>query len=82
MLLHYLTVTSWAVPILFFLELFNLIAILDLVNKDFSRLETWHKMLFNHQGSVAGDIARDLFLSLFVYKAAKSTDVNVIAIRH
>ena len=70
------------VQLLFFLELFNLIAILDLVNKDFSRFETRYKMFFNDQGGIAGNIARNLFLSLLVYKASKSTDVNVISIRH
>lgn len=67
---------------LLFFQLLNLVTVLDLVHKDLCGFEAGHKMLVDDQSGVAGDVAGYLFLSLFVDKAAKTTDVDVVAIRH
>jgi hypothetical protein len=65
---------------LLFFQLFDLIAVLDLVHENFGRLKTGDIMFIDYQGRVPGNVSGNLFLSLLVNKAAKSTDVDVIAI--
>ena len=72
-------VTSLNFYLLFF-QLLHLIAILDLINENFSRFETGHVMFIYYQGGVARDISGNFFLSLLINKAAKTTDVDVITI--
>ena len=67
---------------LLFGELFYFITVLNLVNKDLGRLETGDIVLINHNGCVSRDIAGDLLLSLFVNKASKSTDVDILPAGH
>ena len=67
---------------LFFRQLFYLVAVLDLVDKDLSGLKTGDIVLVNHNSRVTGDIAGNFFLSLFVDKASKSTDVDILSAGH
>lgn len=67
---------------LLFFQLLYLIAILDLVHEYLSRFETGNVMFIYYQGGIAGDIPGNFFLSLLIDKAAKTSDVDVIAIRH
>lgn len=65
-----------------FLQLFNLIAVLDLIDKDFRRLEAGNKMFIDDQCGVPGDVTSNLFLALLVDKASKPADIDVISVRH
>ena len=65
---------------LFFSKLLHFFAVLDLVDEDLRRLEAWNVVLVNHQRCVAGNIPCYLLFSFLVDKAAKTTDINVIAI--
>ena len=62
--------------------MFNLLTVLDLVDKNLGRLEAWNEMLLNHEGSVSGNISRNIALAFLVDEAAKATDINVVTIRH
>lgn len=64
----------------FHFQLLNLIAILDLIYEYLSRFETGHKMFVDYQSGIARNVARNFFLSLLVYKASKTPDVDVIPI--
>jgi hypothetical protein len=68
--------------LLFLSQLLYFLAVLNLVNENFGRLEAWNKVLVYYQGSIAGNIPGDLLLPLFVDKAAESADVNVISAGH
>ena len=63
-------------------QLFYFFAAFDLVHKNFSRLKTWDKVLFNYKGRVSGNIPRNFFLAFLIDKTTKPANVNVIAIRH
>jgi hypothetical protein len=61
---------------------FDLFAILNLAYEYFCRLKCRDIMLVYDQGCVAGNIPGNLFFPLFVNKATKTTDVNVVAVGH
>lgn len=63
-------------------KLFHFIAVLDFVNKNLCRFEAGDIMLINDNGGIAGNVAGDLFLPLFIDKAAKSPDVNILSAGH
>lgn len=63
-------------------HLLHLVAVLNLVNKDFSGFEARDEMLVNNNGCIARNISGDFFLSLFVHKTSKSTHINIMAIAH
>lgn len=65
---------------LFFSKLLHFFAVLDLVDEDLRRLEARDVMLINNQCRVTGNIPCYLLFSFLVDKAAKTTDINVIAI--
>jgi len=67
---------------LFLSELFYLIAVLDFADKNFGRLETWNEVFVDNNGSVAGNISCDFLFPLFVDKASKPTNVNIVAAGH
>lgn len=65
---------------LFFSKLLHFFAVLDLVDEDLGRLKARDVMLVNNQRRVAGNIPCYLLFPFLVDKAAKTTDINVIAI--
>ena len=75
-------ITAAGVKVLLLFQLLYLVAVLDLVYKDLGRFEAGHKVLVDHQSGIAGNVAGYLFLALFVDKAAKTTNVDVVAIGH
>ena len=64
----------------FFFQLLYLVAILDLVYKNLSRLKAWDKVLVNYKGRVSGNIPGNFFLAFLINEATKPANVNVIAI--
>lgn len=69
-------------PNLFFCKLLYLVAILDLVDKNLSRLKAGDVMLVNHDGCVARYVAGDFFLSLFVDEAAEAAHIYIVTSSH
>lgn len=67
---------------LFPCQLFYFFAILDFVHENFGRLKAGNVMFVNNDSGIARNVARYLFLSFLVHKAAKSTDVDVLPGRH
>ena len=67
---------------LLFGKLLYLVAVLDLVNEDLSRLEAGDVVLIDHDGSIARDISGDFLLSFLVDEASKATDVDILSARH
>lgn len=67
---------------LLFSKLLYLIAVLDFVHKNLGGLEAGDVMLVNNDGGIPGDVTRDLFLSLFVHKTTKPTDVDILSACH
>lgn len=67
---------------LLFGKLLHLIAVFDLIYKDFCRFKTGDIMLINNQCCVARNVARNLLLTLLINETAKATDVNVISVGH
>lgn len=65
---------------LFFGMLFHLLAVLDLVYKDLGRLKAWNKMFINDQRGVAGNVSGYFLFPFLVDKAAKATDIYVMAV--
>jgi hypothetical protein len=63
-------------------ELFHLIAVLDFIDKYLGRLEAWDKVFIDDDCGIARDITRNFFLSLFIDKAAKSANINIMTARH
>ena len=66
-------------PLTLLRELLHLVAVLDLIDKDLRRLEAGNVMLVDNDGSVAGNVAGDLLLPLFVDETAKAADVDILA---
>ena len=60
--------------LLYFLTVF------DLVYKDLGRLKAWNVVFVNYQRCVPGNVARNFPFALLVDEAAKSPDIDVIAI--
>jgi hypothetical protein len=67
---------------LFLGQLFYFVAVLDLVDEDLGRLEAWNKMLVNDDGSIAGNVPRNFFLSLLIDKTAKAPNINIMSSGH
>jgi hypothetical protein len=67
---------------LFFFQLLYLVAVFDFVHENLGRFKAWNKVLINNQGGVARNVSGNLFLSFLVDETPKTTNVNVVSIRH
>lgn len=67
---------------LFFSKLLYLFAVLDLADENFGRFKAWDVVLIDDDGRVARNVTGNLFLSLLVNEAAKSTHIYVMARSH
>ena len=67
---------------LFFGSLFDLLAVLNLVNKDLRRFETRYKMFLYHKGSVTRNVPCYLPLALFIDKTSETPYIYVVAVSH
>lgn len=67
---------------LLFSHLFYLLTVFNLVDKDLSWFKARDEMFIDHQGSVPGDIPRNLFLSLLINETTETTYVNVVSVCH
>lgn len=63
-------------------KLLHLLAVLDLAYEDLGRLEAGDIVLINDDGRIAGDVAGNFFLALFVHKAPEATHINIVPTRH
>jgi hypothetical protein len=62
--------------------LLYLVAVFDLVNEDFRRLEAGDEMLIDDDSSVSRNVARNFFLSLFIDETSESTNIDIMSGRH
>jgi hypothetical protein len=62
--------------------LLNLFAAFNFVHKNLSGFEAGNVVLVNNNGRVARNIARYLFLTFFIDKTSKSTNVNIVPVTH
>lgn len=58
------------------------IAVLDLVDEDFCGFKAGDVVLVNYNGSVAGNITSDFFLSFLVDETTETSNINIMAIGH
>lgn len=68
--------------LLLFSELFYFVAVLYLIDKDFRWLEAWNVVLFNDDGRITRNVARDFFLSLFIDETSETANINVMPAGH
>jgi hypothetical protein len=73
------TLPNW---LILFSKLLHLLAVLDLVYKNLGGLEAGDVMLLDNDGCIAGNIAGDFFLSLFIDETSKTSYINVLAASH
>ena len=60
----------------------HLIAVLDLVDKDFGGFEAGYVMLIDDDGGIARNIPCNFLLSLFVDETSETPDINVMTVAH
>ena len=76
---------SWKGPvdrILLFCQLLNLVAALNLVDKNFRGFEAGNEMLINDDRSIPGNIAGNFLLPLLINKTPEAANINVVAAGH
>jgi len=61
---------------------FNLLAVLNLADEGFRRLEAWNKVLVDDDRRVFRDVASDFLCPFLVYEASKAAHVDVAALGH
>ena len=62
--------------------MFDLLAVLDLVDENLCRLKARNEVLLNDKRSVSRNVSRYFTLALLIDETTKATDINVVAVRH
>ena len=58
------------------------VAVLDLIDEDFSRLKAGNEMLIDNDRGIAGNVSGNFFLSLFIDETSESTNIDIMAAGH